>query len=191
MIMWSYTLSHSHEAWWREVIRLEVGQLSLTSKERTTRLVAALADHKPEPSPFHNLVLAAECLRDAGGGRGCRRCGPGDTPPPAGRAWGVAPSRFARWLKGEKRATTEWIEQRSAAMSVLVESWGRLLDDAQWQATEWVEIPAGKFMMGSETADEKPVHWVHVESYAIARVPVTNTQYHLFVTATGYSVPEH
>ncbi|MGB4868578.1 MAG: NACHT domain-containing protein, partial [Candidatus Promineifilaceae bacterium] len=48
----AYTLAHSGEAWWREVILLEAGCLSLTSKERTGRLVAAIADHWPDPIPY-------------------------------------------------------------------------------------------------------------------------------------------
>ena len=187
----SYTLSHSHEAWWREVIRLEAGHLSLTSKERPTRLISALAAHKPDPSPYHNLVLAAECLRDVGESRVAAEVA---TAIPRRLRAGLetAPSRFSHWWKGQKRATTEWIEQRSAAMSVLVRA-GAGYWTAPYGEPEWVEIPAGEFMMGSEKGEkrEKPVHRVHVDSYAIARVPVTNAQYQLFVTATGYSVPEH
>lgn len=51
---------------------------------------------------------------------------------------------------------------------------------------EFVEIPAGEFWMGGERSDdEKPVHRIHVGPFAIARYPVTNAQYGVFVQATG------
>ncbi len=57
---------------------------------------------------------------------------------------------------------------------------------------EWVEIPAGEFWMGGEMYDdEKPMHQVYLERYAIARTPVTNAQYRLFVEATKYKVSDH
>jgi formylglycine-generating enzyme required for sulfatase activity len=57
---------------------------------------------------------------------------------------------------------------------------------------EWITIPAGEFWMGGERYDnERPVHRVHLESYMIARVPVTNAQYLLFVQAEGYKAPRH
>jgi len=63
------TLAHSADPWWREVILLTAGHLSTQSRERTTRLIRAIADARAEPEPYHNLVLAAECVRDAGSGR--------------------------------------------------------------------------------------------------------------------------
>jgi hypothetical protein len=58
---------------------------------------------------------------------------------------------------------------------------------------EFVDIPGGEFWMGSEqiTDDEKPVHRVRVEPFAIARYPVTNAQYAVFVQATGQKPPRH
>ena len=58
---------------------------------------------------------------------------------------------------------------------------------------DWVTIPAGKFIMGSDKkrdtnaySDETPQHEVYVPEFQIARVPVTNAQYKAFVDATGY-----
>ena len=64
----AYTLARVPDPWWREVILLEAGYLSTQGKERTTRLIQAIADWTQEPQPYHNLVLAADCLRDAGAG---------------------------------------------------------------------------------------------------------------------------
>ena len=55
-----------------------------------------------------------------------------------------------------------------------------------------VEILAGEFTMGSEHGDdEKPVCRVKLPAYAIARVPITNAQYQLFVAASGQPAPKH
>ena len=54
---------------------------------------------------------------------------------------------------------------------------------------ELVRIPAGEFLMGSETgdSDEKPVHRVRIdESFYMGRTEVTVRQFLAFVEATGY-----
>jgi formylglycine-generating enzyme required for sulfatase activity len=56
----------------------------------------------------------------------------------------------------------------------------------------WVEVPAGEFWMGGEMCDdEKPLHRVHLERFWIARTPVSNAQYQLFVEASGQEPPRH
>lgn len=60
---------------------------------------------------------------------------------------------------------------------------------------EWVEIPAGSFMMGAAAGDddaqddEFPLHEVTLDTYWIAKTEVTNAQYKQFVDATGYGTP--
>jgi formylglycine-generating enzyme required for sulfatase activity len=58
------------------------------------------------------------------------------------------------------------------------------------EAPEMVVIPAGEFRMGDITGngddDEKPVHHVSVESFAMGRYPVTVGEFRSFVKATGY-----
>ncbi|MEV6700348.1 formylglycine-generating enzyme family protein [Streptomyces sp. NPDC051453] len=51
-----------------------------------------------------------------------------------------------------------------------------------------VALPAGRFMMGSNThyPEEAPVRLVSVAAFAIDRHQVTNTQFAEFVAATGY-----
>ncbi|HQY93952.1 SUMF1/EgtB/PvdO family nonheme iron enzyme, partial [Caldilinea sp.] len=63
---------------------------------------------------------------------------------------------------------------------------------------DWVEIPAGAFLMGSDKQkdaqardNELPQHTVPLPAYRIARVPVTNIQYLAFVQATGQKTPQH
>lgn len=52
---------------------------------------------------------------------------------------------------------------------------------------EWVVIPGGSFSMGSARgkADERPVHRVTLESFEMAKTPVTFKQYHACVAAGG------
>jgi ergothioneine biosynthesis protein EgtB len=55
--------------------------------------------------------------------------------------------------------------------------------------SEMVEIPAGEFIMGSDTNPQdnaRPAHWVHLDDYWIDRYPVTCRQYREFIEAGGY-----
>jgi formylglycine-generating enzyme required for sulfatase activity len=63
---------------------------------------------------------------------------------------------------------------------------------------EFVRVPAGEFLMGSDPArdedardNEQPQHRVHVSEFYIGKYPVTNAQYAAFVEATKREVPEH
>jgi formylglycine-generating enzyme required for sulfatase activity/nucleotide-binding universal stress UspA family protein len=58
---------------------------------------------------------------------------------------------------------------------------------------DWVTIPAGDFLMGSDKKrdklagdDETPQHTVTLPTYGIARTPVTVAQFAAFIKATGY-----
>ncbi len=56
---------------------------------------------------------------------------------------------------------------------------------------EMVRIPAGEFRMGSESGreDEKPVHRVYISEFYISKYAVSNTEYKVFVDATGHRPP--
>jgi formylglycine-generating enzyme required for sulfatase activity len=58
---------------------------------------------------------------------------------------------------------------------------------------EWVEIPAGEFWMGDDKgdSDEKPCHRLHLDTFWIAKTPVTNAQWRTFVQATRHEKPKH
>lgn len=53
-------------------------------------------------------------------------------------------------------------------------------------------IPAGKFVMGSESGanDEKPVHEVAVEAFSISKYEITLEQYAVFATDIGVAAPQ-
>jgi formylglycine-generating enzyme required for sulfatase activity len=61
---------------------------------------------------------------------------------------------------------------------------------------DWVHIPAGEFLMGrgvqhSLPGEYSPQHTVYLPDYFIARVPVTNAQYKLFLDATKNRPPSY
>ncbi len=65
-------------------------------------------------------------------------------------------------------------------------------------ALDWVTIPAGAFVRGSDRSkdllaagNETPQRQIYLSTYQIARMPVTNAQYKVFVDATGHRTPEH
>jgi formylglycine-generating enzyme required for sulfatase activity/energy-coupling factor transporter ATP-binding protein EcfA2 len=183
-----YSLARCPDPWWRETILLEAGALSTQSKEKTSRLIRAIADVKKEPEPYHNLVLAAECLRDAGANRVVgdleteirdRLTRELETPVSHGR-FGIVHTLFTRGM------TPEWATRRRIAAA---EALGRIGGAQFWTRPygepEWVRIPGGPFTMGEGTQ----AHRVDLADFAIARVPITNAQYRLFVQATGHQAP--
>ena len=57
---------------------------------------------------------------------------------------------------------------------------------------EMVNIPAGKFKMGStEEGDEQPVRDVGLSAFRIGEHPVTNDQYAIYIGQTGYKSPAY
>jgi formylglycine-generating enzyme len=58
---------------------------------------------------------------------------------------------------------------------------------------ELAEIPGGHFLMGSETGmdNEKPVHCVWVDRFLLAKHPVTNRDYEIFVATAGAPQPPY
>jgi len=159
-------------------------------------------NHSKEPEPYHNLVLAAECLRDVGLAR------------VEGDLWQEVQRRlrleFERPLRqiglmkrvwkvlGRRPTQSDAVRRRAAAAEALarIESGGSGTQPAFWRLPfgepVWVEVPAGEFRMGSdEFTDEKPVHEVFLDAFRIALVPITNTQYRFFVEATEQTPPPH
>jgi formylglycine-generating enzyme required for sulfatase activity len=186
----AYTLERVGDSWWREVVLLEAGYLSTQGKRRATELIRAIMEHPKEPEPYHNLVLAAEAVRDVGQARI-----EGDL---AGEIQARLRKAFEIPLKHGDDLMAQ-IQRRATAAEALgkIESGGYGAQPAFWTLPYgepvWVEIPAGEFLMGSDdlTHDEKPVHKVHLERYWIAKVPITNAQYRLFVEATRHVAPRH
>lgn len=56
---------------------------------------------------------------------------------------------------------------------------------------EWVSIPGGQFLMGSDAGPvrERPRHWVRVKPFQLSRAPVTEAQYARCVKAKACAPP--
>jgi formylglycine-generating enzyme required for sulfatase activity len=108
----------------------------------------------------------------------------------------------AKDKKDQRRA---WPFRRIAALNALsrIES-GQLSAAAgsrYWKPDtgepDWVTIPAGEFWLGSDerdkeaVEDERPARRVALEEYQIARLPITNAQYAIFVAEAKIGAPEH
>jgi len=184
----AYTLAHTAEAWWREVILLEAGHLSMRSKERTARLIRAIAEQTREPQPYHNLVLASDCLRDVGSGR-VQGNVEQEVQQRLRKELEIPPRPQARWLG--RMAGKSWVERRSEAMQAIVRAGGGYWTQP-FGEPEWVHVPAGEFWMGSEKGfeRERPLHRLSLGEFWIARIPVTNAQYALIVQQSDHRAPD-
>ncbi|MCX6083098.1 MAG: bifunctional serine/threonine-protein kinase/formylglycine-generating enzyme family protein [Chloroflexi bacterium] len=72
------------------------------------------------------------------------------------------------------------------------------LELASGVTMEFVHVPAGEFLMGSDKTkdpmarnNETPQHWVDLDEYLVGKYPVTNQQYQSFVQAAVYYEPRH
>lgn len=54
-------------------------------------------------------------------------------------------------------------------------------------ALDWIELPGGRYRMGSGNGDESPAHWVSIRSFAVSRSEVTFGQYRACVAAGACS----
>ncbi len=192
----AYTLKQVPNNWWREVILLEAGYLSSQGQERTSRLIQAIVELKEEVAPYHNLVLAAECVRDVGASRvksGLEqeiqqrlRVDIELDPQQEIQSRSGWKNLWGAIQFNEKAIVKELIERKSIAIQALVRS-GAGYWSLPYGEPEWVDIAAGPFWMGEGEACRQ----LETEAYKIAKVPVTEAQYQLFVKATNYSPPSH
>jgi formylglycine-generating enzyme required for sulfatase activity len=179
-----YTLERVADSWWRETILLEAGYLSLHGREKVSQLVQAIADHSVEPSQYHNTVLALGCINDVGEG-GIEAKVKIDVQNKLQKATNLP-------LEGkEKGALIEAVNIRGLAISALQQA-GMGYWSALYGEPEWVTIKAGPFQMGGDGEYEgKLVHTIALPEFQIARVPITNAQYLIFVNDTQQKPPRH
>lgn len=172
-----FTLQRMDKTWWREVILLTAGYLSTQSKERTTKLIQAIAKFLKESELFHSLVLATECLRDAGSNRvvgnfeaEVRQILKSEVKRPIPDMFDIKKAGWFEKLTGnadKKKMNSEMmrtlvVERRQAAMNTLSKigfHWYPLYGEP-----EWVTIPAGEFWMGG---DGNPVHKLSLPEYQL------------------------
>ena len=199
----TYTLSHAADAFWREVILLEAGYLSTKNQAKTMQLIKAVADARQEPEPFHNLVLAAECVRDVGATRVEGNLAAELTQRLQQELERPIPERWTGWTRrlgrviGTEERRKAMLRRRIAAATALsrIESGNFGTGSSYWSLPYgepvWVTIPAGEFWMGSGPDDpeafevERPAHRLFLPEFQIARTPIANAQYLYYLEATG------
>jgi hypothetical protein len=196
----AYTLERVGEPWWRETVLLEVGYLSTQSRERTIKLIHAIADHRKEPEPYHNIVLAAEAVQDVGFARvestlwnelqvGVREDIERRPPlifimelwrrlraaePALGRLYdAVKPHLHSGFRSTLLEIVGARSKRRTAAAKALADMGGGYWTEP-YGDPEWLEIPAGEFWMGSNQAleHEAPLHRIYLERFLISRTLV-------------------
>ena len=103
------------------------------------------------------------------------------------RRCGQAAERMAEGMGGAMDAS------EAAASIRTLAAWGERATLAEGLDRSRVVVPAGEFVMGSNDGrdNERPEHWVYLDSYVIGRFEVTNVQYARFVESTGQGAPRY
>ena len=158
-----------------EALRTQIIRLALSMKPRPAipkeavqhmkrgadlfRKAAGRDDFEHAAQEFQQATLAAPWLADAYGALGAARGMAEDSD-------GAAENLKLYLLAAPNAANADLVRKKIAT-----------LDDVG--EIEWVAIPGGMFMMGSESGnpDERPAHRVTVHPFEIARTLVTNRQY--------------
>jgi formylglycine-generating enzyme required for sulfatase activity len=204
----AYTLSHAADPFWREVISLEAGYLSTKNQAKTTSLIKAIAAARREPELFHNLALAAECIRDVGATRvegdlaaALSRSLQQELERPIPTRRSGLTGRLVALTSAEERRKAV-LQRRIAAATALsrIETGNFGTGSPYWSPPYgepvWVTIPAGEFWMGSGSDDplaldgERPANRLFLPEFQIARTPITNAQYLYYVEATAAKTPD-
>jgi len=101
-------------------------------------------------------------------------------------------------IAGPAYALLQSLAGQSGADISQVKKPGRFLDSTSLAPginIAWCYVPGGAFRMGSEDTDalafddEKPRHYLYLDAFYMAKFPVTNHQYQVFIQATGYASP--
>jgi len=159
---------HVAEETWHEVSLLTVAYLGIIQQRdaAASKVVQGLIETAPG-EPGQAAALAGEAVLDAWPG--------GVTP--ACRAGVIAALMQTMRDAGRVRPV-----QRAAAGRVLAKLGDPGMEVLDPVRIEWIEIPAGPFLMG----EGKEQHTVTLPAYRISRFPITNAQFTAFVQAGGY-----
>lgn len=179
------TLSRLDSIWWSDSILLLAGVLSQQDKTRTNNLIQAITEYQQNGMPYEHLSIAAGCLVEAGSNRFIRSF--------------VTKKLRSVLDKPQEKNTDptiisperlELIRLRSLAAQAMVRSGSGYWTEPYYEP-EWVNIPAGEFMMGNDRGDvdERPANVLYLDSYWISRIPIANIQYAYFIQQTGHKAP--
>jgi formylglycine-generating enzyme required for sulfatase activity len=194
-----FLVRHYENDQWQESIRLAAGYLSIAGKDRADRFIKLLAGlGKPPEQYLRALALGGEALSDMEEKR---------------REAGTVKTLSAEMLAGltanPPQAPARLRYRLGLALGEIGDS--RFLPSplgggpqhgggVQVILPDMLPIPVGPFQMGSSEedikmlkdqkadsySDEKPAHTVYVSEFSMARFPVTNAEFALFVEQGGY-----
>ena len=183
----NYTEKILSDPWWREVVLLLAGYLSTQGKKRVSEFIKSIlsSPSQQELEPHHNLLLAAEALFDVGPARV-----EGDLLAETRKRLEIqanAPIQI-----GNRQSLLDKILAMNALSRIETRQFTSQFWSLPWGEPEWVAIPSSDFKMGGDgDQDGSPVHTINMPKLLIARVPITNAQYSIYIADTGALHPEH
>ncbi len=178
-------------SWWREVVLLTIGYLTMNSSATADNLIRQLAGLKQNHWELKKKLPPETQVASAG----LAWSAVSEWPEAPNSLKKIIPDHFLDIFNNDGLFSTS--TKRVDAGNLL----GKL-GDPRFRPDCWflpndnllgfVEIPAGKFLMGNN--NEKitaPQSIVELEHYFIARYPVTVAQFQSFVEASGYNLDDY
>jgi formylglycine-generating enzyme required for sulfatase activity len=183
------------ESWWREVALLVVAYLSVNAPQNAEKLVRRLAGMDKEAekrkTPVDIQIMAAEIAVIAFQ----------EWQPSGAQLVEMLSWRLVDMLTGKVFSSVKAVQRVKINESLII------LGDPRFDPEQWflpkepllgfVEIPAGKYLMGSSNdrdgnvgENESPQHDVNLPRFYIARYPVTVAQFGSFVNESGFEPGE-
>lgn len=160
-----------------DIVKAKVAAGSDVTRDTDTTKAAEQADTESSPAaepPAEPAVTAADT--------------PAATAPAAAADEPGLPAVDNQQVVSATEPKSAKYDESSDAASTKLES----ADDVRFFAPMVVAIPAGKFVMGSESGadDEKPVREVSVSAFSMSKYEVTMEQYRVFAADTDRPAPQ-
>ena len=172
--------------WWHEPILLQTPILNKLAKYRVAELVQFILEKglKTGLAAHQVAFFAAECLYDI------------DLQTLDGSLADDVRKNLRRLVNSQVQSgDRQGLVNKAGAGSALAILLQGAVQARYWSEPfgepEWVSIPAGSFWMGEPGAEVNQLHQVTLPEFMIARVPVTNAQYAIYLADSGEDAPDH